>query len=154
MCVGLPAGGFLRHRGLILAAAGGAVAEAGLLTLIAPGARPVAPQATALPVLAAYHDLRWLFADGQSWPGFVATVVVTLLARSAVDTVLLRLAWPRGLRAPSASRSFWSSLALTALAWLLLSPAVTLVFGAAVLPFSWPFLAALPIMAGTAIALS
>ena len=43
MRVGLSAGGFLRHRGLILAAAGGAVAEAGFLTLIAPAARPVAP---------------------------------------------------------------------------------------------------------------
>jgi len=151
---GLPADRFLQHKRLLLVAAGGAVAETGLLALVAPGARPVAPQATALPVLAAYHDLRWLFADGQSWPGFAGTVIVTLLARSTVDTVLLRLAWPRGLRAPSASRSFWSSLALTALAWLLLSPAVTLVFGAAVLPFSWPFLAALPIMAGIAVALS
>jgi hypothetical protein len=151
---GLPADRFLQHKRLLLVAAGGAVAETGLLALVAPGARPVAPQATALPVLAAYHDLRWLFADGQSWPWFVGTVVVTLLARSAVDTVLLWLAWPRDLPTPSASRSFWSSLALTALAWLLLSPAVTLVFGAAVLPFSWPFLAALPIMAGIAVALS
>src|SRR5487761_2470319 len=110
-----PAGGFLRHRGLILAAAGGAVAEAGLLTLIAPAARPVAPQVTALPVLAAYHDLRWLFADSQSWLGFAAVLLAALLVRAAVDTVLLRLAWPRDLRAPRLSRAFWSSMALTAL---------------------------------------
>ena len=63
----LHAEGFLRHRGLILAAAGGAVVEGGLLTLLAPNARSVAPQVTAPPSLAAYHDLRWLFADGQSW---------------------------------------------------------------------------------------
>jgi hypothetical protein len=152
--MGLPAEGFLRHRGLILVAAGGAVAEAGLLTLVAPAARPIAPQATALPALAAYHDLRWLFADSQSWLGFAAILTAVLLARSAVDTVLLRLAWPRELRAPRASRAFFSCLALTSLAWLLLSPVVTLAFGVAVLPFSWPFLAALPIMLGIVIALS
>jgi hypothetical protein len=154
MRAGLSAGGFLRHRGLILAAAGGAVAEAGLLTLIAPAARPVAPQATALPVLAAYHDLRWLFTDSGSWLGFAGIMLTVLLVRAAVDTALLRLAWPRELRAPSLSRAFWSCMALTALAWLLLSPAVTLAFGVAVLPFSWPFLAALPIMLGIAAALS
>jgi hypothetical protein len=154
MRMGLPAEGFLRHRGLILVAAGGAVAEAGLLTLIAPAARPVAPQATALPALAAYHDLRWLFADSQSWLGFAAILAAALLARSAVDTVLLRLAWPQDLRAPRMSRAFASCLALTSVAWLLLSPVVTLAFGVAVLPFSWPFLAAMPIMLGIAIALS
>ena len=154
MRVGLPAGGFLRHRGLILAAAGGAVAEAGLLTLIAPAARPVAPQVTALPALAAYHDLRWLFTDSGSWLGFAGIMLTVLLVRAAVDTALLRLAWPRELRAPGVGRAFWSCLALTALAWLLLSPAVTLAFGVAVLPFSWPFLAALPIMLGIAAALS
>jgi hypothetical protein len=154
MRMGLPAEGFLRHRGLILVAAGGAAAEAGLLTLVAPAARPIAPQATALPALAAYHDLRWLFADSQSWLGFAAILTAVLLARSAMDTVLLRLAWPQELRAPRVSRAFFSCLALTSVAWLLLSPVVTLAFGVAVLPFSWPFLAALPIMLGIAIALS
>jgi hypothetical protein len=130
------------------------VAEAGLLTLIAPAARPVAPQVTALPVLAAYHDLRWLFTDTQSWLGFTGVLLAVLLVRAALDTALLRLAWPRELRPPRLSRAFWSCMALTALAWLLLSPAVTLAFGVAVLPFSWPFLAALPIMLGIAAALS
>jgi hypothetical protein len=154
MRMGLPAEGFLRHRGLILVAAGGAVAEAGLLTLVAPAARPMAPQATALPALAAYHDLRWLFADSQSWLGFAAIMAAVLLARSAMDAVLLRLAWPQELRAPRTARAFCSCLALTSVAWLLLAPVVTLAFGVAVLPFSWPLLAALPIMLGIAIALS
>src|SRR5215469_5112689 len=154
MRMGLPAEGFLRHRGLILVAAGGAVAEAGLLTLVAPAARPIAPQTTSLPALAAYHDLRWLFADGQSWVWFAGALTLALLARSAMDALLLRLAWPHELRAPAASRAFGSCLALTCVAWLLLSPVVTLAFGVAVLPFSWPFLAALPIMVGIVIALS
>jgi hypothetical protein len=154
MRAGLPAGGFLRHRGLILAAAGGAVAEAGFLTLIAPAARPVAPQVTAIPVLAAYHDLRWLFTDSGSWLGFAGIALAMLLVRAAVDTALLWLAWPRELGAPALGRAFASCMALTAVAWLLLSPAVTLAFGVAILPFSWPFLAALPIMLGIAAALS
>jgi len=154
MSRGESAEGFLRHRGLILVAAGGAVAEAGLLTLVAPAARPVAPQVTSLPALAAYHDLRWLFADSQSWLWFTFILTAVLVIRAAMDTVLLRLAWPYELSAPRLSRVFCSCMALTAVAWLLLSPAVTLAFGVAVLPFSWPFLAALPIMLGIVAALS
>jgi hypothetical protein len=150
----LPAEGFLRHRGLILTAAGGAAVEGGLLTLLAPSARSVAPQVTALPSLAAYHDLRWLFADSQSWLWFGAVVAAVLIARAALDVTMLRLAWPRGLPAPRVSRAFVSFAALTLLAWVLLSPAATLAFGAAVLPFSWPFLAAFPLMLGIVAALS
>ena len=150
----LAAEGFLRRRGLILVAAGGAVAEAGLLTLVAPAARPLAPQVTAMPSLAAYHDVRWLFADNQSWLWFAGLVAAVLIVRSALDVTLLRLAWPRSVPAPRMSRSFASCAALTALAWVLLSPAATLAFGAAVLPFSWPFLAAFPIMFGIVAALS
>jgi len=150
----LPAEGFLRHRGLILIAAGGAVVEGGLLTLLAPNARSVAPQVTALPSLAAYHDLRWLFTDTQSWLWFGLLVAAVLVTRAALDVTMLRLAWPRGLPAPRVSRAFVSCAALTMLAWVLLSPAATLAFGVAVLPFSWPFLAAFPIMLGIVAALS
>jgi hypothetical protein len=154
MGTGFHAEGFLRHRGMILTAAGGAAVEGGLLTLVAPNARSVAPQVTAVPSLAAYHDLRWLFTDTQSWLWFAGLVTVVLVARAALDVVMLRLAWPRGLPAPRTSRAFISCAALTLLAWVLLSPAVTLAFGVAVLPFSWPFLAAFPIMLGIVAALS
>jgi hypothetical protein len=40
------------------------------------------------------------------------------------------------------------------LVWLVMSPVVTLMFGVALVPFSWPYLAAVPIMLGTALALS
>jgi hypothetical protein len=152
----LAAEGFLRHRGLILTAVGGAVVEGSFLTFLSPDARSVAPQVTAIPALAAYHDLRWLFADTQSWLWFAALVVAVLVVRSALDAVLLRLAWPREAQAqaPGLGRAFVSCAALTLLAWLLLTPAVTLAFGAAVLPFSWPFLAAFPILLGIVVALS
>ena len=144
----LLAEGFFRHRWLILIAAGGAVVEVGILTLFAPNARSLAPQVTALPSLAAYHDLRWLFTDTQSWLWFACLVALVLVARAVMDVALLRLAWPRGVPAPALRSSLVSCAALTLVAWVLLSPAATLAFGVAVLPFSWPFLAAFPLMLG------
>ena len=155
------AGAFFRHRGLIAFSAGGAMAEAILLSLLAPSARPLAPQVTALPPLAAYHDLRWLFAFNQSWLGFTAVLVLLVLARAAVDAVLIQLAWPRqldpgapGLPRPRFATSAVSCAVLTVLVGVVLSPVVTLMFGVALLPFSWPYLAAVPILLGTVVALS
>jgi hypothetical protein len=155
------AGAFFRHRGLIAFSAGGAMAEATVLSFLAPSARPLAPQVTALPPLAAYHDLRWLFAFNQSWLDFTAVFVLLVLARAAVDAVLVQLAWPRepdpaalGLPRPRFLTSVVSCAVLTALVGLVMSPVVTLMFGVALLPFSWPYLAAVPILLGTAVALS
>jgi hypothetical protein len=155
------AGAFFRHRGLIAFAAGGAMAEASVLSFLAPSARPLAPQVTALPPLAAYHDLRWLFAFNQSWLDFAAVLMVLVLARAAVDAVLVQLAWPRpadpetpGLPRPRFLTSVVSCAVLTILVGLVMSPVVTLMFGVALLPFSWPYLAAVPILLGTAVALS
>jgi len=47
-----------------------------------------------------------------------------------------------------------SCAVLTVLVGLVISPVVTLMFGVALLPFSWPHLAAVPILLGTAVALS
>jgi hypothetical protein len=152
------AGAFVRHRGLIAFAAGGAMAEATLLSFLAPSARPLAPQVTALPPLAAYHDLRWLFAFNQPWLGFTGALVLLVVARSAVDAVLVMLAWPRetepGIPRPRFLPSLLSCAVLTVLVGLVMSPVVTLMFGVALLPFSWPYLAAVPILLGTAVALS
>jgi hypothetical protein len=134
------------------------MAEAMLLTFLAPSARPLAPQVTALPPLAAYHDLRWLFAFNQPWLGFTGVLLLLVVARSAVDAVLVMLAWPKGgehsLPRPRFMASLVSCAVLTVLVGLVMSPVVTLMFGVALLPFSWPFLAAVPILLGTAVALS
>jgi hypothetical protein len=147
-----------------------------VLSLVAPGARPLGPQVTGLPPLAAYHDLRWLFTFGQSWPAFVAVLTAVLVARSALDAVLVRLAWPQGgsggmtspqnqggsggdrppetTAPPRFLAAFWSCAVLTLLVWVVLSPVATLMFGVALVPFSWPFLAAVPILLGSALMLS
>jgi hypothetical protein len=155
------AGAFFRHRGLVAFAAGGAMAETLALSFLAPDARPLAPQVTALPPLAVYHDLRWLFAFNQSWLGFTGVLVLLVLARSAVDAILIRLAWPHGpardvpaVPRPRFLASMVSCVVLTVLVGLVMSPVVTLMFGVALVPFSWPYLGAVPILLGTAVALS
>jgi hypothetical protein len=137
------------------------MAEAMLLSFLAPSVRLLAPQVTALPPLAAYHDLRWLFAFNQPWLGFTGVLLLLVVARSAVDAVLVMLAWPRGTHGSAQSpprprflASLLSCAVLTVLTGLVMSPVVTLMFGVALLPFSWPYLAAVPILLGTAVALS
>jgi hypothetical protein len=146
--------GFWRHRGLIAFSAGCAMTEAAVLTVFAPAAKSLAPQITALPPLAVYHDLRWLFGYNRSWLEFAAGVVILLLGRSALNTILVRLSWPRDVPAPRPALTFAVSLAFTLVAGILMLPIATLVFGVAVLPFSWPFLAAVPVLLALALPLS
>jgi hypothetical protein len=140
------AGGFLAHRGLIAFAAGAAMAEAGLLTGVAPAARALAPQVTAVPPLAVFHDLRWLYSAQRSWLEFTLLLAGLMLARAAVNSVLVRLAWPRTGTAPTPVPAFRCALGFTVFACLLMSPLASLTLGVAVLPFSWPFLGTLPVL--------
>ena len=146
--------GFWAHRGLIAVATGTVLAEAGLLLAVAPAAQALAPQATALPPLAVFHDLRWLDRAPPSWPRFVLLLAGVLLARSAVNAVLVRLAWPAGSAPPAPLAAWRYALGFTAFACLLLSPLVSLTFGLAILPFSWPFLATMAVMLLVAVPLS
>jgi len=146
--------GFAEHRWLIALAVGGAVTETAVLAWLAPSARVLGPQVTALPPLAGYHDLRWLFTFGESWLGFTLTLIGLLAARAAVDAVFVFLSWPKGMAQPRFGAVFASCAMLTLLVWLVLSPVVTVMFGVALVPFSWPFLAVVPILLGSAILLS
>jgi hypothetical protein len=138
--------GFLAHRGLIAFATGAAMAEAGLLIAVAPAARALAPQVTALPPLAVFHDLRWLYSAQRSWLEFALLLAGLVLARAAVTAVLVRLAWPATGAAPAPGVALRSALGFTVLACLLMSPVVSVTFGLAILPFSWPFLGTLPVL--------
>jgi hypothetical protein len=141
---GMPAEKFLRHRGLIALAVCGASAQACLLAVLAPAARPLAPQITAIPPLAIFYDLRWLFGYNRAWYGFVLMYAGLVLVRAGLSTVLIRLAWPRHLPTPRWGATFGRCVVFTMVAGVLLSPVVTLLFGVSLLPFSWPYLAALP----------
>jgi hypothetical protein len=148
------ADGFLAHRGLIGVSCGIAMAEAAVLAVFAPAARALAPQVTALPPLAIFHDLRWLYSTHRSWLWFALLLAGLLLVRSALNTALVLLAWPTHLAPPRPLAALRSALVVTAFACLLISPLVSLTFGVAILPFSWPFLAMLPAMLLIALPLS
>ena len=137
---------FLAHRGLIALSAGAAMAEAALLCWLAPPARSLAGQVTAVAPLALFHDLRWIYGYDRSWAGFAVLLAAVLGIRSALNTALARLAWPRSVPAPRLADMFRSATGLTAVACLLLSPVAAMALGVAILPFSWPFLATVPVM--------
>jgi hypothetical protein len=141
-----PAREFLAHRGLITLSAGAAMAEAALLCWLASPARSLAGQVTAVAPLALFHDLRWIYGYDRSWAGFAVLLAAVLGIRSALNTALARLAWPRTVPAPGLGDMFRSATGLTAMACLLLSPVAAMTLGVAILPFSWPFLATVPVM--------
>jgi hypothetical protein len=146
--------GFLGRPALIALAVAVPMAEAAAVDVTVPSARALSPEVTALAPLAVFHDLRWLFGLGGTWPRFVLTLAAVVAARSLLDAALAWLAWPRGLARPRAMLLLGSSAALTVCAVLLLSPLVALVFGVALLPFSWPFLGMLPVLVLFALLLS
>src|SRR6266851_3464594 len=92
--------GFLAYRGLITLSAGAAMAEAAVLCWLAPPARSLAGQVTAVAPLAVFHDLRWMYGYDRSWLGFAGLLVVVLGVRSGLNTALARLAWPRDRPTP------------------------------------------------------
>ena len=146
--------GFTGRPALIMVAAAIPMAEAALVNAVAPAARVLAPEVTALAPLAVFHDLRWLFGFGGTWPRFVVALSAVVVARSVLDAVLAWLAWPAGQPRPRPAVLLGSGAVLTLCAGLLMSPLVTLTFGVALLPFSWPFLGALPVLMLFALLLS
>jgi hypothetical protein len=122
------------------------MAEAALLCWLAPPARSLAGQVTAVAPLAVFHDLRWVYGYDRSWLGFAGLFVAVLGIRSALNTAMARLAWPRDRPAPGLMDMFRSATGLTVVACLLLSPVAALTLGVAILPFSWPFLATVPVL--------
>jgi hypothetical protein len=147
-------GGFSRRPGLIVVAAAVPMVEAAVVNAVTPSARVLAPQVTALAPLAVFHDLRWLFGLGGTWPRFVLALAVLVVGRSVLDAAMAWLAWPRGQARPRPVVLLGSGALLTLCAGLVMSPLVTLTFGVALLPFSWPFLGALPALILFALVLS
>src|SRR5215470_10643613 len=108
---------FLAHRGLIAVSSGVAMAEAAVLSAFAPAARGLAPQVTALPPLAIFHDLRWLYSTQRSWLWFALLLAGLVAVRSALNTVLVRLAWPVHVTKPPLA-ALRGALVITTLACL------------------------------------
>ena len=70
------------------------MAEAFALIAVAAAARALAHQVTALPPLAIFHDPHWLYSTQRPWLWFGRLLTGLLAARAALNTALVRLAWP------------------------------------------------------------
>jgi hypothetical protein len=134
----------LRERRLLLSLSVGLpLAEMAVLALLGiPSGRGLAAQVTALGPFGVFHDLRWLFVFHRSVLGFVVGLAVLLALRSLLMALLVRSAWPG--RPPRFGVLVGHGLVSTAVVCIFLSPWVTLLFGAAVVPFSWVYFAAVP----------
>jgi hypothetical protein len=88
--------------------------------------------------------MRWVSVYSDSWAALSAELVAMLVVRAALTALMVNLAWPAYLARPRAKRLFMRAVVATALAAVLLSPSVVLLFGLAVVPVSWLFFAAVP----------
>ncbi|MCK4176000.1 hypothetical protein [Aciditerrimonas ferrireducens] len=120
----------------------GALVGAGLAPL---GAAGLAAQANAVPPFGVFQDLRWLVALDPSWTVLAGLVPAVLLARGVLTGLTLAAAWPEGLPRPGLGRLVARGTLASGLGDLLLAPSVVVLYGLAVVPLSWLFLAAVPL---------
>jgi len=130
---------------LLALCVGPSLVEAVLVTALGAGSGlSLAPQANAPVPFGVFHDLRWLIVYSRSWEGLVAEGMALLVARSLLTALTVRAAWPPGLDRPSLASLLLRAAAFTLGATALLSPWTILLFGLAVAPVSWFFLASVP----------
>ncbi|HSQ38011.1 MAG TPA: hypothetical protein VLS92_08985 [Acidimicrobiia bacterium] len=134
----------LRDRRLLLALSVGLpLAEVFTLGLLdIPSGFGLAAQVTAAGPFGVFHDLRWLFVFHNSVAGFIVGLLLLVAFRSVLLALLVRSAWPGP--PPGVRRLLGHALVSTLVAAVFLSPWVTLLFGAAIIPLSWVFFGALP----------
>jgi hypothetical protein len=147
------AGAWFRERWLlVILAVGLPLAELAVLGgLGIPSGRGLAAQVSAPGPFGVFHDLRWLFVFHDSVLGFVLGVLVLVVLRSLLGALLVRSAWPG--RPPRFAVLVGHAAVITVVAAFFLSPWVTLLFGAAVIPLSWVYFAAVPPAIATVVVL-
>ena len=134
-----PEPGFFARWPLIAVCVGLALAEAILLQGF--GLRSglaLAPQVTAPPPIGVFHDLRWVFVYHSGYATFAALMGSLFVFRTALVTVLVRLAWPRNLEPPPWRKTALNAFGFVALSVIFLTPAATALFTAGVTTL-WPF---------------
>jgi hypothetical protein len=121
------------------------VVEAGLVAGLDHGSRPyLAPQASAIAPFGVFSDLRWVSVYHDSMFALAAELLAMLVVRGTLTAISVYLAWPENLRRPPAKRLVLRGVLATALATILLSPSVAVLFSLAFVPVSWLFFAAVP----------
>ena len=127
--------------------AGLAALEALLVVTVGPDpAVALVPQIAAPAPFGSFHDLRWLLVYHPSWLAFVAEAGLVLVLRAALDTVLVRLAWPADVALLPWRAHFIRTLRYTAIVMAVLLPFAVLVFSMAVTSLSWLFFVAVPVL--------
>jgi hypothetical protein len=130
---------------LVVLCVGANLVEVGLVAGFDHGSKPeLAPQASAIAPFGVFADLRWVSVYHDSWASFAGEIVSMLLVRGALTALSVHLAWPGHLERPRARVLLRRGIFSTFVAAAFLAPSVALLFGLAVVPVSWLFLAAVP----------
>ena len=139
--------GSIRGRwwALVSLCAGTSLLELVLLAVFDPTARPqLAPQTNAIAPFGVFGDLRWLSVYNTSWAALAGEAAALMVVRTTMTALSVHLAWPAHVARPGAARLLTRSAVATVLSAALLLPSVVVLFGAAVVPVSWLFLAGVP----------
>jgi hypothetical protein len=129
------------HRQVVIAtvvAAVTAMIEAAVLRATGfDSAVELAPQASALPPIGSFHDVRWLMIYRDSWFTFVAELLLAACVRAASNTTLASLCWPQECRRPPWLVLLRSNLAYAVALILVLSPWAAVCGAASDTSLSW-----------------
>jgi hypothetical protein len=132
---------------LLLLAAGVPVLESLLVLAVGEhSALALAPQATAVPPIDVFHDLRWLLVAHESRAGFAVELLALFAARTALTAALVRWAWPSVTAPPSWSWVVRRAGASTAVLFVLMLPLAVVSFAMAVVSLSWLFFVTVPVL--------
>ena len=138
----------LRCHPLFLGATAALAAlEALLVVTIGPAdAVPLAPQISAPAPYGVFHDLRWLLVYHPSWVVLVLGAILLVGARAALDTMLVRSAWPPEHPRPPVRDQLAHAVRFTAITGAALLLFAVLSFAMAVTSLSWLFFVSVPVL--------
>lgn len=113
-------------------------------------------QASGVAPFGVFHDLRWLSVFSSSWWSFGIEVAALVTGRGALTAVSVRWAWPADTArpVPPFGPLLARGIVVTAISALLLVPSTALLFGMAVVPISWLFIAGVPLALAVVVVLS
>ncbi|WP_329017010.1 alpha/beta hydrolase family protein [Micromonospora rifamycinica] len=126
-----------------LAAVPPAIEAVVLVRLGFVAAEGLSSQVTAVWPYDTYHDLRWLYVYHDSWPDFLAVLLLLVGFRGVLTTGLVALAWPAGVARPRLRRLLVRNLGLSAVVTVLVAPWALISVAASVVALSWVLLASL-----------
>ncbi|MEV6796794.1 hypothetical protein AB0M91_00400 [Micromonospora rifamycinica] len=126
-----------------LAAVPPAIEAVVLVRLGFVAAEGLSSQVTAVWPYDTYHDLRWLYVYHDSWPDFLAGLLLLVGFRGVLTTGLVALAWPAEVARPGLRWLLGRNLGLSVVVTVLVSPWALISVAASVVALSWVLLASL-----------